>query len=239
MSEPARRVVVLGSAKGSPGCSFLAAGLARRLAEAGLDTLLVDADAEDRGLAAALGVEAGAGERLLARAGGLGGLDADLLHRAAAPAGPGLWLVEAPAGGELDGRDLAGAGREAFAAVVADLGHQHGPLQRQLAAAADWALWVVAPDRLGLERADRALRERPLPAASSGIVLNRVSAASLEGAGRVLSDRHRMPVVATLVEAPAAARGRAPHRARRLRGGFGRLALTVHPAAPAVRGIWG
>ena len=40
------RVIAVASAKGSPGCSFVALGLAGRLAEAGLETLVIDADAE-------------------------------------------------------------------------------------------------------------------------------------------------------------------------------------------------
>ena len=48
------RIVVIASAKGSPGCSFIALGLAARLAEAGLATLLVDADSEAGSLSASL-----------------------------------------------------------------------------------------------------------------------------------------------------------------------------------------
>lgn len=231
-------MVAVAGAKGSPGCTFVAVNLALRLAEDGLETLIADADAEDRGAAAMLEAPPGPEPGLLARAVRLGGLDAALVRRSAVPVGPRLRLLEVAAGEPpaLDGRELAAVAREERAAVVIDLGHLHGPLQRQLAAAADWLLWVVRADRQGLERADRLLGAGCLGGASPGLVLNRLSGGSLRGAEAVLTERHPMPVMARLPERPSA--GAQAHRARPFRAAFRDLARTVHPDAQAEGTAW-
>jgi len=231
-SAPRTRVIAVGGAKGSPGCTFVAVGLARCLAERGLQTLLVDADGEEAGVAAALGL-AGSRRGGLARVSALG-LDPDLLRDAGAEAGPRLRAlelgVEEP---PLDGREVVAASRHDHAAVVLDLGHAWTRLQRQIAAAADWLLWVLVPDRQGLERADRRLAALAF-ATGGGLVVNRAGRWTLSGADRALIDRHGLPLVARFPEHLRAARqvserGVAAHRLRSFRGGFERIARTVHP----------
>jgi len=87
------RVVAVASAKGSPGVTFTTAGVACRLAELGLDVLAVDADAEDRTLAATLDVDPGDGGEALARAAALGVVTTEGLRELAAPAGKRLSLI--------------------------------------------------------------------------------------------------------------------------------------------------
>jgi MinD-like ATPase involved in chromosome partitioning or flagellar assembly len=210
------RIVALASAKGSPGCSFVAVGLARCLADAGLRTLLVDADAEERGLAGLLGLEPGAGGEQ--------------------QAGERLSLLELPLDAAAPGaRSLAASLRGAADAVVADLGHHPGELQAELAVGSDWLLWVVSPDAGGVERAARALASGRLLAASTGLVLNRVRGrpdlAPLEGA--------RLPVLARLPRDERAARGsRPPHRTRSFGRPLRELARSLHPRAPQVPPSW-
>jgi hypothetical protein len=126
--------------------------------------------------------------------------------------------------------------------VIIDLGHQPGLLQRRLAAASEWLLWVVVPDRSGLERADRALAAGSFAAASGGLVLNRVRRGLLPDADHVLSERHGLPVMARVRDsgriADRIARGRPAHRLRGLRRTLAELARCVHPDAPAVRPAW-
>jgi len=234
-------VVAVASAKGSPGCTFVAVNLARRLADAGLETLLVDADAEATGAASLLGAGAPAVPGLLARTARLGGLDTQAIEHGSGPVGPRLRLLELePAGsGGLAGGELVAAALDGRSAVVLDLGHLHGPLQQALAAAADWLLWVVSPDRQGLERADAVLAGGALGAASPGLVLNRMTGTALHGAEAVLVQRHRMPVMARFAERGAAVTGRRPpHRARPFRSGFSDLARTVHPDIPRSGRTW-
>ncbi len=235
------RVVAVASAKGSPGCTFVAVNLARRLADAGLETLLVDADAEARGAASMFGAGAAAASGLLTRAARLSGLDPEAIERSSGPVGPRLRLLELEPSGAagVEGRELVSAALDGRSAIVLDLGHLHGPLQHQLAAAADWLLWVVSPDRQGLERADAVLAGRPLGGASPGLVLNRISGSTLRGAEAVLVERHRMPVMARLLERRAVATGpRQAHRARAFRSGFSDLARTVHPDIPRAARTW-
>jgi Flp pilus assembly CpaE family ATPase len=226
------RLVVVASAKGSPGCSFVALGLAGRLAEAGIETLLVDADAEDGSLAASLDLT---GIEDPAPLGGLGLVTEAALAGAARPVAAGLQCIDI-SGPErvVDGRQLAEVGRSRYPAIVADIGHSPGRLQRELVAAADWLLWVVAPDRRGFERADRALSRDALPRVSSGIVLNRLGPDRLPDAGAVLAQRHRLPLLASLPESPRAARDASrrcsgPHYAREFRRHFAELARCLHP----------
>lgn len=221
------RVISVAGAKGSPGCSFLAAGLARCLAASGIPTLLLDADAEGGGLASLLdvGPVARAGPAHLGAIGGppiqveaglsfaeLGGADAD----------------------RLNSLQLVAAARDGYRAVVVDLGHSTGSAQRELAAASDWLLWVVVPDRSGVERADRALASGSLTAASAGLVLNRIRPGCLERVGEALSDRHNVPVVGRLKEdlrlADEVTRCKSLHRARSART-LRDLAGAVHPDA--------
>jgi Flp pilus assembly CpaE family ATPase len=237
--ERRARAVAIAGAKGSPGCTFLAVGLARCLVASGLPALLVDADAEEPGVAAALALPGGPATDL-AQAATLG-LDPEVLQGATSEAGGGLRVLElagqgpfgALAGLDVDGRELLVAARQAVPAVVIDLGHSWGPLQRQLAAAADWLLWVLVPDRLGVERADRALSGLA-PAASRGLVVNRATRWSLGGAERTLVERHHLPLVARFPEHRRCARvvserGGAAHRQRPFRAGLLRVARTVHP----------
>lgn len=230
-------MVSLAAAKGSPGVTFLAAALARRLAEGALDVLAVDADAEDGALAMALGLPDTDGGAGLARAAGLGVVTPEMLRRVAAPAGRRLWLLECGAAPDLGGGPLVAAAAEAgFGAVVADLGHLPGRLQRELAAASGWLAWVVMPDRLGLDRADRLLAAPPLVAASAGLVFNRIGERTLKGADRLLSERHRLPILARVPDDRRAA-GREPGAvpAKPFRVPVAELARSVLPAtAPAV-----
>ena len=230
-------VVSLAAAKGSPGVTFLAAAVARRLAEGAVDVLAVDADAEDAALAIALGLPDTDGGAALARAASLGVVTPEMVRRVAAPAGRRLWLLECAAAPELSAGPLLAAAAEAgFGAVVVDLGHQPGRLQRELATASAWLAWVVMPDRLGLDRADRLLAAPPLAAASAGLVFNRVGEHTLKGADRLLSERHRLPILARVPEDRRAAR-RAPDGspAKPFRAPVAELARSVLPgAAPAV-----
>ena len=118
--------------------------------------------------------------------------------------------------------------------MVVDLGHQHGRLQRELVACADWLLWVVAPDRSGFERADRMIADPDLPRVSAGIVLNRLGPDRLGDAGSVLAERHRLPLLARFPESARGARSAtrscaSPHRVREFRRQFAELARCVHP----------
>ena len=183
----------MASAKGSPGCSFVAIGLAARLAEAGLPTLLVDADADQGTLAGGLDLVRGEGGRAL---GSLGPVTEAVIAGAAVATRAGFQLLDL-SGGEcsLDGRQVAEAGRLRYPAMVVDVGHGPGRLQRELVAGADWLLWVIAPDRAGFERADRVLSAELLPRISAGIVLNRLGPDRLSDAGVVLAERHRLPLL--------------------------------------------
>jgi hypothetical protein len=150
-------------------------------------------------------------------------------------AGPGLHCLDLSAETEeVDGRLLAEAARSGYAAVVADLGHRFDRFQRELAACADWLVWVVAPDRVGFERADRVLAGDGLPRVSAGIVLNRLGPEKLSDAGVVLAERHHLPLFARLPENAGGARAAArksgsPHRVREFRRHFAELARCLHP----------
>jgi CO dehydrogenase nickel-insertion accessory protein CooC1 len=225
-------VVAVASAKGSPGCSFVAIGLAARLAEAGLPTLLVDADAEDGTLAGSLDLDGGDGSATL---GGPGPLTEAAIAAASIATRVGFQLLDLSGSDySFDGRQVAEVGRLRYPAIVADIGHRPGRLQRELVAGADWLLWVIAPDRAGFERADRLLSAELLPRVSAGIVLNRLGPDRLSDAGAVLAERHRLPLLARLPESPRAARDAvhrcgSPHRAREFRRHFAELARCVHP----------
>lgn len=238
------RIIALASAKGSPGASFISAGLGGRLAALGLDVLLIDADAEDHALATMLDLAAADRPQPLNQAAALGAITPEGLRGAACSPARNLQLVEAPVSEQLDGRVLVTAAREAgFSAVVADLGHHLGRLQRQVAAASDWLVWVVAPDRLGLERADWAIRRSELASGSMGLVFNRTDRAAVPGAEKVLSDRHGLPVMARLPEDRRAALGlrrrRPAHAQRAFRGPLDELARAVHPdLSGRSRSLW-
>ena len=226
------RLVAVASAKGSPGCSFVAIGLAARLAEAGLPTLLIDADADQGTLAGGLDLVRGEGGPAL---GSLGPLTEAVIAGAAIATRAGFQLLDLSNGEfSLDGRQVAEAGRLRYPAIVVDVGHGPARLQRELVAGADWLLWVIAPDRAGFERADRMLSAELLPGVSAGIVLNRLGPDRLSDAGAVLAERHRLPLLARLPESPRAARSAvlrctSPHRAREFRRHFAELARCVHP----------
>ena len=219
-------VISVAGAKGSPGVTFVAAGLARRLAEGAVHVLAIDADAEDTALGMALGLPDTDGGAALARSAGLGVITPETLRQAAAPAGRRLWLLECQAAPDLDGGGLlAAAAAAGFGTVVADLGHLPGRLQGRLAAGSSWLAWVVLPDRLGLDRADRLLAAPPLTPASAGLVFNRVGRHTLKGAERVLSERHRLPILARIPDG----------RARRP---LAELARAVAPAAAPSVAAW-
>lgn len=239
-------MIAVAGAKGSPGVSFVAAGLACRFAAQGLPVLAIDADAEDPALAVTFDLSEPAAGEANGAAGDLPVLTSEALRALTVPATRNLHLLElaSPWAAPLDGRNIAGAAREAeFGAVVIDLGHQHGALQKQLAAAADWLLWVVEPDRVGLDRADRALSAPAVRGASAGLVLNRLGVHTLKGADRELCRRHEIPVMATIREDRRAASrctaARPWHRQRRFRAAFDDLAHALHPdlASPR-RGSW-
>jgi Mrp family chromosome partitioning ATPase len=234
-ADPRTSVVAIAGAKGSPGCTFLAVGLARCVADRGLETLLVDADGEEAGVAPALALPAVQAPDL-ERAAALGWAP-EVLRDAAVEASPRLRALDLTTGGDslpaADGRDFVAAARRDHALVVLDLGHAWGRFQRQVAAAADWVLWVLLADRQGLERADRRLNGLA-PAGCRGLVVNRSARWSLAGADRALVDRHGIPLLARIPEHPGAARrvserGAAAHRQRPFRSAFERVARTVHP----------
>ena len=228
------RVIAIAGAKGSPGCSFLAVALGRCLAASDIPTLLLDGDAEGGGLAALLDLGP-----VTAEAHG-----ADAADEPAMQVEPRLWFAELAHGtaDSFNGLDLAGAARVQHQAVVVDLGHSSGPLQRQLSAASDWLLWVIVPDRSGLERANKALAAGVLGAASVGLVFNRIRSGSLNRADEVLSSRHGMPVMARINEdrriADGLAVGRPIHRAWGIRRTLRDLARSVHPDAGPGSRAW-
>lgn len=229
------RVISIAGAKGSPGCSFLAVSLARSLASANITTLLVDGDAEGGGVATLL--DLGPGE------------PSGLPHGSAVDK-PGvqiddrLWFVEVgeAQSARLNGLEIVNAARVRHNAVVVDLGHSVGPLQRQLSAASDWLIWVVVPDRSGLHRADRALAAGALGAASAGLVFNRINRSCLARADEVLSGRHRLPVMARIKEdrriAERLSLGHPVHQMRAVHRPINELARSVHPEAASVAGTW-
>ena len=226
------RVVAIAGAKGSPGCSFLAVALARRSADSHVSTLLLDADAEGGGVAAALDlgprdvnttdsvdtppmeVERGL---LFAEIGHLGGEALDTFR----------WLADA---------------RARHQAVIIDLGHSTGAMQRQLSAAADWLLWVVVPDRSGLQRADAAMATGVLGAANAGLIFNRVRRGCLEGAEAALCSRHQLTVLGRFTAdrrvASRMAAGLAVHRLWSLRRPLRELARSIQLEAGAAAWAW-
>jgi MinD-like ATPase involved in chromosome partitioning or flagellar assembly len=227
------RVISIAGAKGSPGCSFLALALSRCFAARGIPTLLVDGDAEGGGLASMLDVVTrtppGEDRRV--------SLDESAIQIETHLEFADLGAAE---DARINGLEIAVSARARHKAVVVDLGHSAASLQRQLSAASDWLLWVVVPNRSGLERADRALASGALGAANAGLVFNRVARGSLSRADEVLSSRHRMPVMARIKEDPRDASrlwrglGRGPGRGqpRAVRD----LACSIHPnIRPAAR----
>jgi Flp pilus assembly CpaE family ATPase len=182
------RVIAIAGAKGSPGCSFLAVVLARRLAEGHIPTLLVDGDAEWGGTVAAMDLGPPT--------------NVDSVDETPTQVEQNLWFAEIgrPGAEAFNGFDWLSNARTRYQAVILDLGHSAGATQRQLSAAADWLLWVVVPDRSGLQRADAALASSVLTAASAGLVFNRIGRGCLEGAEDVLAGRHNLPVLARFVD---------------------------------------
>jgi MinD superfamily P-loop ATPase len=219
------RVIAVAGAKGSPGCTFVAVGVAFALAGAGLKTLLVDADAEATGIAPLLDLGAGAPPRRLDR--DTGGLpNAVRSHE-------GVDCLDLATGSELEGAALVGAGRSGYAAVVVDVGHRFEELQRSVAAEADWLVWVAASDRIGVERADRALGAAELAGETIGLVVNRTGA-GLPDAGRVLAARHAAALLAAIPDRVRAAadvirRRVPPNRSRAFRRSFREIATALHP----------
>jgi hypothetical protein len=202
----------------------VACALALSLGDGAVPTLLIDADSEGGGLAAQLDI------------GPAGHMQVEIA--------PNVRFMELSARDMemIDRRDLIATARESNHAVVIDLGHHAGALQRHLAAASEWLLWVVTPDRCGLERADQAIGSGALTAAGGGLVLNRIRRGCLADAGEVLSTRHALPVLACIKERGKVrdriASGRPVHRLRCLRRTVGELARCVHPDARPARPAW-
>ncbi len=226
------RVIAIAGAKGSPGCSFLAIALARRLAACHVTTLLIDGDAEGGGLAALL--ELGPADTVTENA----------VDQPAMQIDEHLWFAElSQARAEtFNGLAWTGAARVRHQAVIVDLGHSTGPLQRQLSAAADWLLWVVVPDRSGLQRADFALEAGLLGAARVGLIFNRVRPGCLDGAEEALSGRHQIAVMGRINEdrriAERLTRGLPVHSMWGLRRTLRDLARSVHPDVGSAVPAW-
>lgn len=222
------RVIAIAGAKGSPGCSFLATALACHLAEGHASTLLVDADAEGGGLGALLDLAA----------------TSDPTDEPAIQVSRNLWFAELGqvANEGFNGLEWLGAKRTEYSVVIVDLGHSAGPLQRQMSAAADWLLWVVVPDRSGLQRADAALASGRLNAAGSGLIFNRVRRGCLEGAEDALAGRHKLPVLGRLAEdwriSDRLMHGQPVHRVWSLRRPLAALARSLHPDLGAAVSRW-
>jgi MinD-like ATPase involved in chromosome partitioning or flagellar assembly len=227
----ASRVIAVAGAKGSPGCSFLAMALARCLGESQVSTLLVDADAEGGGLAPLLDIAPAdvAGDRI----------DEPTIR-----IDQQLWFAELGQGVEdgIDGLEWTTEARRRYDAVVVDLGHTFGTFQRQLSAGSDWLLWVVVPDRSGLQRADLALSSGILGAAKAGIVFNRVRRGCLAGAEEALSGRHHISVVGRVNEdrriATRLMHGLPVHRLWGLKRTLRNVATSVHPGVGARTQGW-
>ena len=218
------RVISIAGAKGSPGCSFLAAALGLCLGDGGISTLLIGGDAEGGGLASQFATRpASSGPVEVAK-------HVQLLE------------IEPGDGDAVERRDLLDASRTSHHAVVIDLGHHVGPLQRRLAAGSDWLLWVVVPDRCGLERADRAIGSGALAATGAGLILNRIRRDALAEAGHAMSSRHGLPLMARIKDsariADRIAQGRPAFKLREVRQTIAQLARSVHPDAPIVHPAW-
>ena len=240
------RLVAVAGAKGSPGVSTVAIGLALELAASRVETLLVDADAEDGVLAMRLEVEEETDARPLARASAVNGLALDTVQRAAVAVTSRLAVLDASgaAGCAIDGGALAAAcGDGPWSVVVADLGHRFEEPQQELARRSDWLLWTVATDRLALHRADQLLERTPLPARGAAVILNRGRTRTDLAAGRALARRHGLPVMAAFGERAGAQRWgwrRGVNRAFGLAGGFREMARTIHPELidKPLAGVW-
>jgi CO dehydrogenase nickel-insertion accessory protein CooC1 len=117
-----------------------------------------------------------------------------------------------------------------------------GALQRQLSAASDWLLWVIVPDRSGLERADKALESGVLGAANVGLVFNRIGPGRLNRAEEVLSGRHQLPVIARINEdrrlSERLSQGLPIHREGALRGTLRELIRSIHPESWTAVSAW-
>ena len=229
------RVIAVVGAKGSPGCSFLSVVLARCIAACNVTTLLLDGDAEGAGLSTVLDVPS---IRPVLP------VDEKAFDEHAVQVEQNLWFAELDqsSDGSSNGLAALNVARARHSAVVVDLGHAAGVLQRQLSAASDWLLWVVVADRSGLERADRALEAATLGAANVGLVFNRIGPGCLDRADEVLSGRHRIPVLARIKEdrhvADRVSRGLPVHRERSLRRTLSELVRSVHPDAGEAVSAW-
>jgi MinD-like ATPase involved in chromosome partitioning or flagellar assembly len=225
------RVIAIAGAKGSPGCSFLAVALACHMAERKASTLLVDADADGAGLAALLDI------------GSAGSMNVPSTEPAMR-VGQNLWFAELGNVGPdaFNGLEWMGAARAEHDAVIVDFGHSAGPLQRQLSAAADWLLWVVVPDRSGLQRADARLAAGGLGAAGAGLIFNRVRRGCLDGAEDALAGRHHLPVLGRFAEdrqiSHRLTRGLPVHRVWSLRRRLPALAKSLHPHLGSAVSRW-
>jgi Flp pilus assembly CpaE family ATPase len=229
------RVIAIAGAKGSPGCSFLAVALARCFAANTISTVVLDGDAEGGGVGSLLDANIAIPARSAAGRAG---------DERQAGIEDGLWFAEVAqtAGGPISVLELVDGARSRHQSIVVDLGHSTGALQRQLAAAADWLLWVVVPDRSGLERADRALESGVLGAANVGLVFNRIGPGRLNRAEEVLSNRHQLPVMGRINEdrrlSDRLSQGLGIHRERSIRSSLRDLVRSIHPEAWTVVSAW-
>jgi MinD-like ATPase involved in chromosome partitioning or flagellar assembly len=229
------RVIAIAGAKGSPGCSFLAVAIARCLAANTISTFLLDGDAEGGGVGSLLD----ANIVMPARA-----VDGQVGDDRQVGIEERLWFAEVgqAVDGSNKGFDFIEAARSRYQTVVVDLGHSPGAFQRQLSAASDWLLWVVVPDRSGLERADKAIELSLLGAANVGLVFNRIGPGRLSRAEEVLSSRHQLPVVARIKEdrrlSDRLCQGLPIHREGSLRQALRELIRAIHPESWTAVSAW-
>jgi len=154
----ARRIGVA-SAKGSPGSTTIALGLALAVARRGRQVLLVEADASGGSLVARLGLEPTPGLISLAAA-GRHGLSAELLADHVRALGPGVAVLAAPSDprqvrATLDsiGPALADAlgGLADDTDVVVDLGRLGAEPAAPLAACLETVIWATPPTLEGTD----------------------------------------------------------------------------------------
>jgi len=229
------RVIAIAGAKGSPGCSFLAVAIARCLSANTISTLLLDGDAEGGGVGSLLDANIAIPARA---ADGRASAERQVCIEERLRFAEVGQTVDGP----INGFELVDAERSRHQSVVVDLGHSTGVLQRQLSAASDWLLWVIVPDRSGLERADKALESGVLGAANVGLVFNRIGPGRLNRAEEVLSGRHQLPVIARINEdrrlSERLSQGLPIHREGALRGTLRELIRSIHPESWTAVSAW-
>ncbi|HET7310780.1 MAG TPA: hypothetical protein VFJ17_05590 [Mycobacteriales bacterium] len=200
------RVVAVWGPTGAPGRTSVAVGVAAELAELGMSTLLVDADAYGGVVAQTLGLlDEAPGLAAACRLANNGMLDGDALNALALGVRPGLrvltGIARADRWPELRASSVhtvLSVARQVAAVVVVDCGfcleqdeelsfdtaapRRNGATLASLAAA-DTVLAVAAADPIGLQRFVRGVSEllEVVPTASPVTVVNRVRAAAVGG----------------------------------------------------------